>query len=268
MNYHCYKITCQKTGKAYIGFTSQPVEARWQSHQRAARRGSNLIFHKAIIKHGVDCFSVETVASFESRQDALDCEVRMIAQLRTMVPNGYNMTCGGDGCVVLSDDAKASKSQSAKAAHADPAVKARHRAGVISAMTDKRRQKISQSKTGRQMHPNAKAGISAAKKTDAYKETASRAAAETWAQPGYKDKWKAAKQKKHLKKADRFPRREDGLVFAGTRTAANYMRQNGWPKAAANNISLACGGRYKSSCGYSWSWIDGDQARKDGGIVT
>lgn len=268
MVYHCYKITCQKTGKAYIGFTSQTVEARWRAHQRSARRGSDLVFHKAIRKHGADSFVVDALASFSDRQDALDFEVKMIGQFGSMAPRGYNMTCGGEGCVVLSDDAKASKAKSAKAAYADPEVRARHRAGVIAAMTEERRQKMSQSKTGRKMHPNAKAGIAASKNTDAYKESASRAAAETWAQPGYKDKWKAAKQKKHLKKADRFPRRDDGLVFASTRTAANYMRQNGWPKAAPNNIALACGGKYKSSCGYSWSWIDGDTARKGGKIIT
>lgn len=268
MVYHCYKITCQKTGKSYIGFTSQVVEARWRGHQRSARRGSDLIFHKAIRKHGADSFVVDTLASFQNRADALDCEVKMICQFGSMAPNGYNMTCGGEGCVELSADAKAAKSKNVKAAHARTDVKDRHRAGILASITKERRQKISEFHTGKKMHPNAKEAIAAAKKTQAYREIASKAASKTWKRSGYKEKWVAAKLEKHIAKADRFPCREDGLIFSSTRAAANYMKQNGWPKAAPNNIALACGGKYKSSCGYSWSWINGDTARKGGEIIT
>lgn len=267
MHYHCYKITCGKTGKAYIGFTSQHIDARWHSHQRAARTGSHLVFHKAIRKHGADCFFIECLASFSNRKVALEFEVKFISELKTMVPGGYNMTCGGEGCVALSDDAKKAKSKSAKAAHNDPTVKARHRLGIIAAMTPDVRYKISQFKAGKKMHPNAKAGILAAKKTDAYRKTASRAASKTWAKPGYKDKWVEAKLEKHVAHASKFPRRDDGLIFSSTRSAARYMAENGWPKAAPNNIAMACGGKYKSSCGHSWSWVGGDEAREIGGII-
>ncbi len=268
MDYHCYKITCEKTGKSYVGFTSQDVDARWRSHQRDARRGSNLVFHKAIRKYGSKSFLVEKVASFCSREKALDFEVKLISDIQTMSPAGYNMTCGGEGCVVLSDEAKAAQRTSIKNAHADPDVKLKHRFGIIASMTPDVRRKISQSKVGMAMHPNAKAGILAAKKTEEYRKTASKAASKTWAEPGYKDKWREAKLKKHLSTADRFPRRDDGLIFSSTRAAANYMRENGWPKAAPNNIAMACNGKYKSSCGHDWDWIDGEDARKRGGIIT
>lgn len=268
MNYHCYKITCKKTGKSYVGFTSQDVDARWRSHQRSARRGSPLVFHKAIRKYGAKSFTVEKVASFRSREEALKIEVKLISDFQTMSPAGYNMTCGGEGCIVLSDEAKEARRTSVKNAHADPNVKVKHRLGIIASMTPDVRRKISQSKVGMTMHPNAKAGILAAKKTEEYRKTASEAASKTWAKSGYKAKWTAAKLDKHIATAMKFPRRDDGLIFSSTRAAANYMRENGWPKAAPNNIAMACSGKYKSSCGCPWSWIDGDEARAIGGIIT
>jgi hypothetical protein len=227
-----------------------------------------LNLHKAIRKHGKDLFSIVVIASFESRLDALAFEVSEISRLNTMAPNGYNMTCGGEGCVLLSEEAKFAKSNSIKNAHQRPDVKERHISGITASMTPEVRRKIGQSKIGKAMHPNAKAGILAAKKTKEYRKKASEAAAKVWASPKYKENWRLAKLKKQLETASRFPRRDDGLVFSSTRSAASYMQKNGWTNAAQNNISMACNGKYKSSCGHSWSWIDGDEARKAGGIIT
>lgn len=261
MTYSCYMAVCSASQKSYIGITSSGVINRWRGHCRSARRGSNLALHAAIRKYGESAFKVSEIARFKSRGQALDFEVSAIARFKTMLPNGYNMTIGGDGCADLCESAKLQKSKSAKSAHQRQDVKERHHAGIMSAMTSDVRMKIARAKTGLKMHPNAKAAILKVKKSETYRKIASEAASRVWSQDGYKQKWQQAKLAKHVAKAKKFPKREDGLIFTSTRAAARYMAQHGWEKAAANNIALACGGKYKSSCGYAWSWIDGDVAR-------
>jgi len=178
------------------------------------------------------------------------------------------MTPGGEGCVDLCDESKNRKSKSVTERHADPGYKERHRKGCSDSWSKERKEHVSSVHRGKKMHPNAAAAIKEVKKTDRYRETARKAAKRTWNQPGYKDAWIQSKLEKHILKAKRFPMRDDGLIFSSTRSAANHMRDEGFEKAAPNNICMACNGKYKSSYGHSWSWINGDKARSRGGILS
>lgn len=267
MKHICYIVSSTADDKVYVGYTGRPLEKRMSQHFRDARNGSRMYLHRAMRKHGVECFSFRVLESFDSREEALNAECRYIQELNSFAPHGYNMTTGGEGVVELCADAKRRKSESAKARHRDPDFKARHLAGVIRSRTPECREKISRAHKGKGMHPNAAKAILEAKKTPEYREIASEASKRTWSKPGYKDAWVKAKLAKHIQKAARFPMRDDGLIFSSTRSAARYMATEGWEKAAPNNISLACGGRYKTSCGHAWSWVDGDHARSIGGII-
>ena len=265
--FHCYKITCHVTGKAYVGITGRTIDARYKQHLANSRKGSLLIIHCAMRKYGAENFSVETLAECANADEAKLMEVDLIAMHQTKSPQGYNMTAGGDGCVSLCDESIKKKSTKAKLLHQNIDFKHKHREGIVRSMTPQRRQRISEIHTGKTMHPNAKAAILLAKKTPECRMVASQAAAATWSQDGYKEKWVEAKRKKHLEKAKRFPIRSDGLIFASTRAASGYMRINGFPTAAPNNICLACNKKTFSSYGFSWGWIDGDAARKLGSII-
>lgn len=48
--------------------------------------------------------------------------------------------------------------------------------------------------------------------------------------------------------------RSDGMEFYSAGAAANYMRENGWPKASHSSISQCCNGVYGSAYGYNWKW--------------
>lgn len=268
MKHICYIVTSTAGDKVYVGYTGKPLERRLGQHFRDARNGSRTALHRAMRKYGFECFSIRALEAFDNREEALNAERRYIQELNSIAPRGYNMTPGGDGCVDLCDESKSRKSKNLIKRHADPEYKKRHRKGCRDSWDDKRREHVSSVLRGKGMHPNAAAAIREAKKTDEYREIASEAAKRTWDQPGYKEAWIQAKLEKHILKAKRFPMRDDGLIFSSTRSAANHMRNEGHEKAAPNNICLACNGKYKTSYGHHWSWINGDDARKQGGILS
>lgn len=266
--FYCYKVTCKVNGKSYIGMTGQTVLARFSAHVRCARRESRLAFHRAIRKYGPDAFSLVELSRHSSRDGAIKAEISCIEMLNTIVPNGYNMTPGGEGVLSMTKESREKHRKSLTEKHQDPEYKERHSAGCRRAMTPERIKKIASIRKGKPMHPNAAAAIREVKKTDEYREIARKAAKRTWDQPGYKEAWIQAKLEKHILKAKRFPMRDDGLIFSSTRSAADHMRNEGHEKAAPNNICLACNGKYKTSYGHHWSWINGDDARKKGGILS
>lgn len=75
--------------------TSQRFSDRWRGHMKAAARGSNLAVHRAIRKYGD--ITVAIVADGVPKNELAAREMAAIAALCTKVPNGYNLTDGGDG---------------------------------------------------------------------------------------------------------------------------------------------------------------------------
>lgn len=101
--FYTYRITNTRNRKSYFGWTNKTPTKRWQVHQYSAAAGSHTLLHNAIRKHGVDAFSVEQVNIFETQDEAIADEARLIANHKTnhcRYPNGgYNMTDGGEGVV-------------------------------------------------------------------------------------------------------------------------------------------------------------------------
>ena len=96
-----YCIQNTRNLKRYIGITAQSLAARWSGHMWAAKSGSTSALHRAMRKYGVENFVIEEVASLipgGDYQSLLDLEKVLIAQERTKVPHGYNLTVGGEGC--------------------------------------------------------------------------------------------------------------------------------------------------------------------------
>lgn len=93
-----YLITNIVNGKQYIGQTKKPIQQRWKGHLNYARKGSLYALHNALRKYGTDNFTVVCVEEIlGSHADLMAAEIRHIAQYGCRVPNGYNMTKGGDG---------------------------------------------------------------------------------------------------------------------------------------------------------------------------
>lgn len=95
-----YKITNELNGKIYVGQTIN-FEQRMGQH----RRGKQCI-DNAIKKYGRENFSVEVIEECSVEQ-LNEREIFWIAKLNSKVPNGYNLTDGGDGIVGCSEETRA-----------------------------------------------------------------------------------------------------------------------------------------------------------------
>lgn len=104
-----YKITNSVNGKVYIGMDSGSIESmsRWKYHQklyhRLQKQGKpiNSKLGNAILKYGVDSFSVNVVFETDSINDLVKAETRIIAEYNATVL-GYNILPSSQG-YILSD---------------------------------------------------------------------------------------------------------------------------------------------------------------------
>ena len=101
---YIYLLTCETTGKQYIGLTTVTPYKRWLQHIADAKRldikTSKL--HNAINKYGEDDFIIEIIKTISStnkqelKNTLAKLEIEYIKKFNTY-PNGYNMTIGGEG---------------------------------------------------------------------------------------------------------------------------------------------------------------------------
>lgn len=95
-----YLVTNIVNGKYYVGWCSTSIEARMKSHITDARNElkTRTIFHRAIMKYGIDKFLKEVLGFVESAEEAKFLERLWILFLKSYDHRvGYNMTYGGDG---------------------------------------------------------------------------------------------------------------------------------------------------------------------------
>lgn len=92
-----YTITNTLNGKQYVGQTNNP-KRRWAEHRATGNTGhfsgkSHLYY--AMQKYGINVFQFEVIE--ETSLDLIhEREIYWIDKLNTLVPNGYNMTPGGE----------------------------------------------------------------------------------------------------------------------------------------------------------------------------
>ena len=80
-----------------MGITTRSLDRRWYEHKYVSNSCGQLL-GKAIKKYGEQAFTIEQIASaIGSLENLKLIEQELIKQLNTKVPNGYNLTDGGDG---------------------------------------------------------------------------------------------------------------------------------------------------------------------------
>lgn len=101
--YEIYLVTNLINNKKYVGQTLMKIgyKKRLNDHLSEARNGnrSNSIFHKALIKYGMENFSVKRILKNIPENKIDYYEELWINKLNTYCSNncGYNMTFGGQG---------------------------------------------------------------------------------------------------------------------------------------------------------------------------
>jgi group I intron endonuclease len=95
---YIYRIVNKVSGKSYIGETRESdVEIRWRGHIQAISRGEGCpALRDAIKKYGLDKFTF-TVLIICFDEDRFTYEREYIKKYNSVVPNGYNITPGGEG---------------------------------------------------------------------------------------------------------------------------------------------------------------------------
>ena len=92
-----YIITNKINGKQYVGQTVKKVRQRFTSHVFDSRRSDTRSgLHSAIKKHGIENFEVQSFATCTTSEELNRLEIHMIAELKTLSPNGYNLMTGGN----------------------------------------------------------------------------------------------------------------------------------------------------------------------------
>jgi len=90
-----YSITNLVNGMQYVGQTTQPLARRLKDHFVPSKSGKTYI-GRAIKKYGKENFKSEIISG-NIDVDSLDhLEQHFIYEMKTLSPNGYNLTTGGE----------------------------------------------------------------------------------------------------------------------------------------------------------------------------
>lgn len=95
---YIYRILNIITKKCYIGETkSKNVQTRWEQHKRTIENNKGCpALRDAIKKYGIENFNFNVlIICFDN--DRFKYEIEYIKKYNTIVPNGYNITKGGEG---------------------------------------------------------------------------------------------------------------------------------------------------------------------------
>lgn len=95
-----YLVTNKINGKKYVGqHSGDSLKRYWRHCTNHALSGSidKPYLYNAIRKYGIQNFIIEPIVLVETKQEMDSHEKRLIADLNTRKPNGYNLTDGGDG---------------------------------------------------------------------------------------------------------------------------------------------------------------------------
>ncbi len=98
MEVSIYQIINKVNNKRYIGITIQNPIRRWKDHQYSK---NNYLIQRALRKYGISKFKFSVLEKVKSWDEACKKEIQYILQFNTKVPNGMNMTNGGEGTLGL-----------------------------------------------------------------------------------------------------------------------------------------------------------------------
>lgn len=150
-----YRLTFS-SGKIYIGQTVKAVEHRLNHHRNNVTAGSSLPVHNAWRKHGEP--SVDVLMACATLDELNEAEARLIAEHCCIVPNGYNLSLGGNNAPKhpntrakisakrtgfrYTDEQKEVFRRATAAKWQDPEYRARVTSGVEASFTAERRASI------------------------------------------------------------------------------------------------------------------------------
>lgn len=131
-----YVIKNTKNNKLYVGRTNRSIKIRLSEHISSSKKGGKTYLNKAMRKYGYQNFKLEILEECDE-SEVSEREMYWIEHLSTKVPNGYNLTDGGEGTIgmVFSDEYKKKLSL----AHQGKKLSKEHRQKLSLVQTGKKR---------------------------------------------------------------------------------------------------------------------------------
>lgn len=112
-----YLATNLVNNKKYVGYTTKSLEERKKNHYYKSKSKNNkhyfYLLPLAIRKYGFNNFKWEVLFETDSITEVQEKEKYYIKHIKTISPNGYNLTIGGNGGI-QSDETKDKISKSVK----------------------------------------------------------------------------------------------------------------------------------------------------------
>jgi hypothetical protein len=195
--YYVYQFRRPNGVLCYIGVSKR--KQRKEEHLRAAKRPAKRknIFRNIIRKYGAENLLYEVFAGGLTKSEAVALEIRLITRYgRLDLGTGTlaNMTCGGDGLVALSDDARKRRAMVLKETLAKPEVKAKKREAALATLRKpgflERRNKILKAA---HLRPDVKERCRVAHADVVWRKGQSTKAKEAYSRPEVKAKHKATR---------------------------------------------------------------------------
>lgn len=87
-----YKIHNIETDMDYIGWSVNPISRVFEQHEKTDSYIGN-----AIRLYGWDAFEIDILHLVKTKKEVCRLEIEEITKYNSMVPNGYNLTRGGEG---------------------------------------------------------------------------------------------------------------------------------------------------------------------------
>jgi len=162
-----YLVTNCINGKRYVGKSVFSMEERRRTHERDSRYETRSYFHRALRKYGYENFEWRLITGGLDESILDEAEMLAIEFLGTEVPDGYNMTGGGDGALhrCQTEQAKSEISRKAKERFSRPGIREKHRATMKRTMgRPEVREKLRIAQTGKKASLQARINMSKIRK--------------------------------------------------------------------------------------------------------
>jgi group I intron endonuclease len=250
---YIYCIVNKVNGKMYVGKMSKVVK------YSKSYMGSGKLIKKAIEKYGKDSFIKEILEENVAKEDLSFREMFWIKNLNTKLPNGYNLTDGGEGFIGL----KRSQSQIEKHRKAITGKKASFETRNKMSQAHKGKKKsaehvlhVSKALTGRKLSPEHVEKLAAAHRGKKISEEQKKMISDFHKGRSTSDETKVKMSLANKAKVNIQLLSLDGQVIATYESIKDAIRQTG---ATASGVFRCLSGERKTHKGYIWKRLNEDK---------
>lgn len=219
-----YKITNVVNGRVYVGQTVMSLARRWSQHSTSKK---NSPMYNAFRKYGAENFTIEVICSALGPDHLNYLEQYFIKKYNSLVPNGYNLTTGGDSAFSRSKHTKKLQSEAMKG----------------HTVSQETRDKIAATLTGRVGNRLGATHTAEARKLISDKQKGRKLSEETRAKMSASHKGASAYNARKVQCV------ETGIIYDTATEAAKQL------DLVQSSISAVCRGKRKSTGGYTFIFI-------------